>query len=737
MNSVGTDGLPKPRHESPQKELSPREMRTTPSLTLLRGRKCNFRDAVERVLTRSWAACLLLLGGAYFLILLPVSAAPKGPDVKHAPQQPKSNEPVRITADFKSQPKPKQLELQYQIVDPGKYIAFNDPVFKAQWTSARMNDSGENGDSAAGDGVFTVELPSTIQKHRRLVRYRIASPDEKKVVAPEADDEQTNFAYFVYDGVPSWRGAINPRSSDAKLREAVTYPGQILQRVPVYHFLSHKASVENATWNERGGFGSGSRHEYLYTGTMVYDGAVYDHVKFRARGGVWRHAMGKNMWKFNFLGGHRFRARDNYGIPYDAKWDKLNLGACIQQGDFGMRGEQGMFEAVGYRLFNLAGTEGPRTHWVQLRIITQAEESPADQYAGDFWGLYLATENVDEHFVKEHDLPAGNVYKIEGYQGKLASNGNPAVANGSDVNEFLRASMQRQQPDAWWLQNVDLARYYNYRAIVECIHHYDIDAGKNYFYYLNPATRKWIVIPWDVDLTWGDHMHGGGYDPFFRTGLLSRSPFKQQYQDRLAEIRDLLFNPEQLNLLIDEHAAMISDPTGLLSIVEADRAKWDFHPVLASSRVMPSKAGHGKFYFGEPRSTFRSMVQYMKTYAAKRMTWIDRRLLSDFQPPSPPKIAGAGPGQFRIESNPEDSGSSVCRWRLAEVTDPESPSFNPRQPWKHEITALWEKELKSDQAAEAPANLLKPGHAYRVRARWQDASGRWSRWSAPVQFTAP
>jgi hypothetical protein len=56
--------------------------------------------------------------------------------------------------------------------------------------------------------------------------------------------------------------------------------------------------------------------------------------------------MGKNMWKFNFLPGHRFAARDDYGRPYQAKWDKLNLGACIQQGDYGMRGDSGV---RGYR----------------------------------------------------------------------------------------------------------------------------------------------------------------------------------------------------------------------------------------------------------------------------------------------------------------------------------------------------------------------------------------------------
>lgn len=667
----------------------------------------------------------------------------KAPEVRHSPQQPKAGEPVRITADFKELPRPEELVLQYQIVDPGKYIALGDRDYKTQWQSAKMSDTGEAGDKVRGDGIFSVELPSALQKHRRLVRYRVWSPAEKKVVGPDSQDEQPNYAYFVYDGIPAWRAAINPKSSDAKLREPVTFSIDALGRVPVYHLISHQSSVENATWNERDNFGSNSRHEYKYTGTMVYDGVVYDHVKFRARGGVWRHSMGKNMWKFNFVGGHRFAARDHYGNPYQAKWDKLNLGACIQQGDYGMRGEAGMFEAVGFRMFNLAGMEASRTHWVHFRVIDQAEENPADQYSGDFWGLYLATENVDEHFLKEHKLPPGNLYKIEFGQGKTEFNGDPQVTNQADVREFIRSTMSRQQPDSWWAQNVDLARYYHYRSILECIHHYDVDGGKNYFYYRNPEARRWVVIPWDIDLSWGDNMFGGGFEPFYRSGILNRPPRKDEYQDRLAEIRDLLFNPEQMGWLIDEHAAMISDPNGKPSIVDADRAKWDYHPILASSRVDRSKAGQGLFYFGNPRNTFRQMVQYMKSYATKRMTWVDRRLLADFRPPPAPKIAAVGALsisasslKFQIESNRENPAAGSIRWRLAEITDPKTPSFDPRQPWKYEINALWEKEFKNESGAELPSNLLTPGRVYRVRARAQDANGRWSRWSTPVQFTA-
>ena len=67
-------------------------------------------------------------------------------------------------------------------------------------------------------------------------------------------------------------------------------------------------------------------------------------------------------------------------------------------------------------------------------------------------------------------------------------------------------------------------------------------------------------------------MHGTGQEPFWRAGVLRRPQFNLEYQNRLREIRDLLFNPEQGGALIDEYAAVISDLGGGPSFVDADRA---------------------------------------------------------------------------------------------------------------------------------------------------------------------
>ena len=47
--------------------------------------------------------------------------------------------------------------------------------------------------------------------------------------------------------------------------------------------------------------------ENAWSGTLVYNGVVYDDIHYRARGGVWRYAMGKNMWKIDFENGHDFQ----------------------------------------------------------------------------------------------------------------------------------------------------------------------------------------------------------------------------------------------------------------------------------------------------------------------------------------------------------------------------------------------------------------------------------------------
>jgi len=457
------------------------------------------------------------------------------------------------------------------------------------------------------------------------VRYKILVADRvgNNMIVPYPDDPQPNFAYFVYDGVPAWRGAVRPG-----VTEVIEFPAELMRSLPVYHLISKRPDVEECTWLSRYG---GS--DYRWAGTLVYDGQVYDHIRYRARGGVWRYSMGKNMWKVDFNRGHSFQARDDYGNRYDTTWDKLNFSACIQQGSFGQRGEQGMFEALSFKLFNMAGVPASKTNYVHFRIIDELHEdgllngahppltTGGTQYDGDFWGLYMTIEQMDGRFLNEHRLPDGNLYKMDNANHETNNQGPTQPSDQSDLDLFL--GRYGGGNEAWWRANVNLESYYSYYAIYQAIHHGDI-TGKNWFLYHHPETDRWWQLPWDVDLTWTTYYGSNDpSDPFRRAGALQHNGIVIENGNRVREIVDLLFNPEQANQLIDEYAAIINDPAGGLSMVDADRAMWDYNPIMTSGYINPSKAGQGRFYEeaeqrGYDRS-FEGMVQVMKDYLIERM----------------------------------------------------------------------------------------------------------------------
>jgi hypothetical protein len=51
---------------------------------------------------------------------------------------------------------------------------------------------------------------------------------------------------------------------------------------------------------------------------------------------------------------------------------------------------------------------------------------------------------------------------------------------------------------------------------------------------------------------------------------------------------------------------------------------------------------------------------------------------------------------------------------------------------------VWESGELTDPAGPItiPASAVITGHTYRARVRMKDTTGRWSHWSAPVEFVA-
>lgn len=659
-----------------------------------------------------------------------VNAAPQMRQLSHSPKSPRSGEPVTITVKVTDPQGVSAVNLSYQIVLPGQYIRLTDAAYTTNWTTIAMRDDGSNGDETAGDNVYTVVIPGSIQVHRRLIRYRITARDTTglSITAPYSDDPCPNFAYFVYDGVPAWTAAINPWVSRP---QNVTYGPEMMRSLPVYHLISSKTDVETATWLEKY-----QGNDYKWRGTLVYDGEVYDHISYRMRGGVWRYAMGKNMWKFDFNRGHYFEARDDYGEKYATTWDKLNLSACIQQGSFGQRGEHGMFEALTFRLFNLAGCPAPKTHWLHFRVIDEAHEvgmynaahppitSSGTQYDGDFWGLYMAIEQVDGRFLDEHGLPDGNLYKMEVGYGEKNNQGPTQPADFTDI-QYFKNTFESSPSQDWWVTHANLDHYYPMFAVYHACHHGDI-THKNHFFYHNPEPIKnewgtnylWSQLPWDVDLTWTTY-YGSMSDPWSRSGILNHSGISIRNKNFTRHFIDLMWGNDQIHQLIDEFAAIIDPPGAALSMVDADRAMWDYHWVMGSgayptylSEDASFKAGQNRFYLaaynaGLERS-FRGMVQLMKNYATSRRVYMEN-LCADTAIPHKPTITYTGTEGYPVNdlrfstgpySDPQGSQTfAAMQWRIGEVA-PFSQSTEPG----------------------TPVTLIPPGSTWRYFKGTQEAS---------------
>jgi hypothetical protein len=687
--------------------------------------------------------------------------------VRHTPQQPAPGQPATVSVVLTDTNGIGTVTLAYQVVSPGSYIALSDSAYNTQWTSMNMAPAG----TAEGGLLYQVQVPG--QAARTLVRYRIqvADGDGRGLSLPYPEDPQPNFAYFVYGALPgalpTWSASIPGRG--ANFNFAAMAP------LPIYFFIAKNGDVTDAMQMPPSTFAPYYGSEYWWRGTFVYNGEVYDHVGFRPSGGVNRFATGKTNWRFDFLAGHRFQAYDDYGRPYAVKRDNVNLRGEMGHTSRQRRGEAGMFESMSYRLFRLAGVPASDTNFVHYRVITGASEAGSNQYAGDFWGLYLSVENPDEQFLEERNLPDGNLYQIESsvlppgtpnyFEGDLNNLGRNGPTNKSDLNSLRDYSQNPNTPATWWRANVDLENYFSFQSIVEFVHHYDMGEGKNYMFYNNPETGKWAIYPWDLDLTWHDPKidYGTGQEPWLCPILGSCNrpdinpfdpyggPFLAEYQGRMRELRDLLLNEEQLYAMIDEQAALIDTPystqTNFRSMVAADRFKWDYNPIFETGYVDPERTFPGQFYacvYGLKKcertdGTFRDMVAEMKIYARDRFAWIDANLIADGAIPATPTIANAGSfaaDQIRFSASPfsDPQGAATfaaMEWRIADVTPGSTPPL-------YEINATWESGVLPiyQNTVEPPAGVVQPGRDYRARVRMMDNTGRWSHWSLPLQFKA-
>ena len=691
------------------------------------------------------------------------NAPPQARQVKHTPPIPQAAEDVLITVKVTDPDGVASVTLSYQLVDPGAYIRKSAPEYDASWSQIPMHDNGALSDKLANDSIYSVTMPVEMQRHRRLVRYRITVEDAlgNAVRVPYADDDSPNFAYFTYDGVPAWSGAKQ------RARASQSFPAELMgDSIPVYHLIGNSRDVTNSQYTR-------SSDGVSMWGTLVYEGIVYDHIQYHNRGEASTYVSGKNKWRFKFNRARDFESRGNHGKRYKANWKTLNLNACASPWLASNRGIAGLDEAVPHRLYQLADVPSSNTHWIHFRVVDSISEAPPNQYAGDLWGLYLAIEHPDERFLAERNLPDRSTYKIERNSGDKKNQGPDQSLDSSDWDSFWSDSSRRNTVD-WWRAHLDLQTYYGFRAINRAIGNVDLRDGANYYMYQRPE-GQWAPIPWDLDMMYAPVKHiWSGVIRAER--CLVHSEIRIEFKNRCRGLLDLLFSDSdrhggQAAQVVHELSQIVNPSHFPLTMVDVDEYMWSYNSRTSEShrgpwyqlsvnetrlannyrRTIPT-ADHEGFqqsiidYMYNTRTTGRFRVDdaiedgYGFGYLAQEA--------ADTRIPDQPTIFFNGAADFAIDhllftsspySSPRDTtGFASMHWRVGEVANPVKPGFKAGDPWVYEIEKKWDSGpiTPFKDEIEIPAIALLPSHTYRARVRHFNRSGRASHWSEPIEFVA-
>ena len=533
---------------------------------------------------------------------------PQARQVVHAPSSPAPNQAVTITAHITDPDGMGAVTLAYQVVNPGGYIRKTDATYASTWTTLAMVDDGSNGDAVAGDSVYTVVLPASLQTNRSLVRYKISFADAlgNAQTVPYADDDQPNFAYFVYAGVPAWTGALRPSAFNGfPATASQTFPSSMLQSIPPFHLIANATDVANCQYN--GSYGT--THFY---GTVIERGVVYDHIQFGVRGIGSTYVSGKNKWNVYFNRSRNYQGYDNYGNPYQKTWNNLLINCNASPWAAVNRGSAGVEEASSNRIFQLFGMASMNTQYLHFRVIDDAvETSTTSQYDGDLWGLYLGLEPTEGNFLGERAMADGNIYSIEGNAGDKKHQGTTQVVDSSDWSTFSTNLAAAGQTEQWYRDNIDLPTLFTFLALNRLIGNVDVRPGDNYRFYHRPTDNRWVIIPYDLDMMyiaahhWGGTMDSGvvvaGAPNVIRA--ISRWPnIAREYRNRCREVLSLMGSDGsahggQIGQLIDEYAQFVN-PTGQsLTWANLDAAMWNLNPHTAGSGANSGQSSHkGNFF---------------------------------------------------------------------------------------------------------------------------------------------
>jgi spore coat protein H len=393
---------------------------------------------------------------------------------------------------------------------------------------------------------------------------------------------------------------------------------------------------------------------------LEFAGKQFKDVAVRYKGnGTWMQSQGssKRSMKVDlneFVKGQKIR-----GVS------KLNFHNCVTDASW-------MNEVLSHKFYRDAGLAAPHTAYARVYVTVPGK------YDKEFLGLYSLVENIDDNFTEDRfGTKKGAIFKPvtpepfvdlgddwAKYKQTYDPKDDPSPADTQRVIDFCKLVTHANDEEfsAKMPEYLDVEQFARYMAGTVWLATLDsiLSIGQNYYIHLNPKTRKFEFIPWDLDHSFGQFFLMGSQDQ--RNDLSIHKPwrgqirflervfkveaFKKSYLARLKEINETIGLPKRITKQVDEIARAIRPAVK----EESEEKLARFDQAAAGENVEP--AGFpGAPRGGGPGGPMMQGVQPIKKFVVARSRSVAEQLAgksegADLDVPPPGMSRNMGPGMF-------------------------------------------------------------------------------------------
>jgi hypothetical protein len=376
-------------------------------------------------------------------------------NVTENPPRPHENEDLIITAEVTE---------TFEAINQVKLLCYVNFENGNRWLPDEglpMVDDGTGADAAAGDSIYTVNVPSRAYNPGDMIRW--------KVTAEDTNGNTSRYPLYPY-----------PNDSPEYFGTVVAY-NYMNSRLPVIEWF-----VENVSASETRG---GTRCSVYYLGEF------YDNVDIHIRGGSTATRYPKRHFKFRFNRGYKF----SYD-PNKPRVDEFNLNSPFSDKAY-------LRQNLAFNAYDWCGCPGSESFPMRA------------QRNGQFYGVQIFIEEPEEELLEREGLdPEGALYKMYNtfIVGRSAEKKTREWEGRGDLDDFCRSinnySGVTRHNNIFDQVNLPLTLNYLVGTIIT--HQNDHPHKNHYLYRDSDGSGEWFFMPWDHDLTWGSNWTGSSYHDY-------------------------------------------------------------------------------------------------------------------------------------------------------------------------------------------------------------------------------